>query len=153
LVRPVKSRLAKFLGLSFSEQRLLVAAWLVLAAVRLGLWLFPFSLVRRLPARMERPASERSGVRRPSESRVAWSIGVASRYVPVATCLTQALAAQGLLGWFGYQVSLRVGVARGKGGVLEAHAWVESGGKVLLGGSESELKRFSVLRPLDGNDL
>lgn len=147
------SRLKKFLGLSFADQHFLLAVWVFVTAVRLGLSLFPFSTVRRLLARMARPAPEHGEVNRPSQSQVAWAVGLMSRYVPKATCLTQALAAQSLLAWFGYQVLLRIGVARSKDGVFEAHAWVESGGIVLLGGSNTELERFTVLRSFDGKGL
>lgn len=65
--------------------------------------------------------------------RIAWAVQAASRYVPDAACLVQALAAQVLLARNGYQSDLRIGVALEQG-VLQAHAWVESQGKVLIGG-------------------
>src|SRR5438309_451978 len=69
--------------------------------------------------------------------RVVWAVVVASRYVPMSTCLTQALAAQVLLARRGYSAHLHIGVAKeGAEAKLKAHAWVESDGKVLIGSSE-----------------
>ena len=73
-----------------------------------------------------------------------WAVQVASRYVPRATCLTQALTAQALLGFGGIPTSVRIGVAKEAGG-FEAHAWVESGGKILMGGTESAQKYTQML--------
>jgi hypothetical protein len=35
--------------------------------------------------------------------------------------------------WHGYAANLHLGVAKGKQGQLEGHAWVESEGKVVIG--------------------
>lgn len=81
--------------------------------------------------------------------RVAWAVTMASRCVPQATCLTQAIAAQLLLAWRGYPTHLRIGVAKGEGERFRAHAWVESHGRVIIGGSES-LLRYTPLPSLKG---
>jgi hypothetical protein len=61
-------------------------------------------------------------------------VGIASRYVPKATCLAQALTVHLLLKQSGRQASLYIGVNGVEGGQLNAHAWVESRGKVITGG-------------------
>jgi hypothetical protein len=50
----------------------------------------------------------------------------------------------------GVPASLRIGVTRKKSGELEAHAWVESSGKVIIGGTHADLSRFTVLRAARG---
>jgi hypothetical protein len=45
---------------------------------------------------------------------------------------------------------LRIGVARSEAGKIEAHAWVESMGKVIIGGTHVDLKRFTVLHAVEG---
>ena len=83
--------------------------------------------------------------------RVVWAVVVASRYVPMSTCLTQALAAQVLLARRGYSAHLHIGVAKeGAEAKLKAHAWVESDGKVLIGGSEPG--RYTHLLALEGEE-
>jgi hypothetical protein len=97
----------------------------------------PWSLVVRRSSFVVRPSSI---VHRPSPSvvapdRIAWAVVVVSSYVPAASCLTQALAAQALLARRGCPAQLQIGVARGAHGQLEAHAWVEVAGQAILGGS------------------
>jgi hypothetical protein len=84
--------------------------------------------------------------------RVARAMRLTSRLVPGATCLTQALAAQILLGQRGYHLQLRIGVAKDGGGRLEAHAWLESQGMVVIGQS-ADPSRFTPLPPLDTGSL
>ena len=144
------SRLDKFRRLPPAERRLLVNALLLLWAIRLGLWLLPFRTLRRLVTRFQGHPSglpeTGSEVSRLSIERIVWAVARASRSVPQATCLTQACAAQILLTRRGYPASLRIGVAKGEGGQFEAHAWVETQGRVVLGGPQ--LARFTPLPAL-----
>jgi len=136
-------RLHKFLSLPESDQKLLIAAFFLVASVRLALWTLPFSWVRRcvirLSANSAKPPSN-------SLSRLAGSIDLASRFIPHATCLTKALAAQILMARFGHKPLLRIGVRRDPSGNFQAHAWLEDGG-VLIGGLD-DLHTYSVLPPV-----
>jgi hypothetical protein len=115
----------------------------LVGAVRLGLWLLPFDTVRRILARLTPRGIE---VRRigcfPAE-RLAWAVRVVSRFVPRATCLTQALAAHILLNREGYASALQIGVSKDEKGAFEAHAWLESQGKVVIG--EHEAGKYAPL--------
>jgi hypothetical protein len=110
--------------------------------VRVALWTLPFRLVRRLRWNRAPVLSKVS-----SPERVAWSVAVASRYVPKATCLVQALAGQALLARRGYAAQVQIGVAK-PDGRFEAHAWLEWEGHVLVGGSQTGA--FSELRDVAG---
>ena len=142
-------RLRKFLRLSVGEQRILIKASLLLVVIRLGLWLLPFRTLRRLLAKAtQAPPRLQQKADRFCADRVARAVAVASNHVPgVGTCLTQALAAQVLLARRGHQTSLRIGAARGEEGQFEAHAWLECGGKVVIGGSE--LERYTRIAALE----
>ena len=84
-----------------------------------------------------------------SSDRIAWAVIAASRYVlGDKPCLTQALAAQLLLKRQGYPASLRIGVSRTAEKQLQAHAWVESKDRVVVGAGE--LSRYTPLPALDG---
>jgi hypothetical protein len=120
---------------------LLQAAFL-LGAVGLGLRLLPFRALRRLLARAKVRACQAS------VERIAWAVHVASRYVPMSTCLSQALVCQVLLSRHGYPASLRIGVTQGAGKRLEAHAWVESEGRIVVGGAR-DLVGYTPLPPLE----
>lgn len=118
---------------------------LLVCAIRAGLWLLPFRVMRRI-IRKTRRASLKSDAR-VSVERAAWAVGVVSNYVPSATCLTQALATVVLARRYGQEALLRIGVVRTDVGGLLAHAWVESEGRILIGGQQ-DLERFKVLTPL-----
>ena len=59
-----------------------------------------------------------------------------------------ALDTQVLLSRRGHPTLHHIGVAKGEEGCLEAHAWLESRGKVVIGGSE--LERYTPLLALEG---
>ena len=65
--------------------------------------------------------------------------------MPRATCLTQALALRSLLAADGRPSALRLGVARERRG-FEAHAWLESEGRILIGGGD--VQRYTPLPTL-----
>ena len=137
--------LRKFFRLRRSEQWLLLKAALLLGAIRIGLRLFPFQRLKQLLD----SASKSHAANQFSADRIAWAVTAASRYVlGDKPCLTQALAAQLLLKQQGYPACLRIGVAREDGGKLQAHAWVESEDRVVVGGGE--LSRYTPLPAFDG---
>lgn len=71
----------------------------------------------------------------------------AARTIPGSTCLARALAAEWLLRGGGHDALLTIGVARGQGASLDAHAWVESGGVVVAG--DDQLGRYQPLATFD----
>ena len=129
------------------ELRRLIPALCWTAIVRAGLSLTSFrSLVRGL--RRFRP----EGRARTSASleELVWSVGAAARLIPGAnTCLPKALVADLILARHGFDASLRIGATKSPEGALEAHAWVESDGRVVLGGQASPT-RFEKLQPAAG---
>src|SRR5215217_7114582 len=129
-------RLHKFLNLPSSDRRLLVGTALLLGAVRLGLRVLPFRVLQRVITKVAQAPASANNANQSSVDRLVWAVTVASRYVPKATCLTQALGAQILLGRRAHPARLRIGVARSEEGRLEAHAWLEYEDKVIVGGGE-----------------
>ena len=135
----------KALRLHPSDRRLVFGTVGLLAIVRLALWLLPFTVVRDMLA----AASPREGGDRAADEatrRVAWAVDRASRYVPGATCLPQALAAEWLLRRRGQRAQLRIGVTKGLDGHLLAHAWLESDGGIVVVGRLPNLSSYTVLR-------
>lgn len=116
-------------ALSADERWLLARAAVLVASVRIALWLFPFHWICQW--------ARRSGaVSGPLEtnpvSRLAWAVQVAARRIPGASCLTQAMALQWLLVRTGRAASLQIGVAKDSRHGFESHAWVECEGQALL---------------------
>lgn len=138
---PKMSKLSKFRALPRPQQRLLMRAACLTSAVSLGLRLLPFSTLQR----WLQPKAVLDSKFAPSKNDVVWAVTIASRYVPGATCLVQALAAERLLKRAGHPAQLRIGVANQP--AFRAHAWVESDGKVLLGETDA-LAEFTSLPAL-----
>ena len=133
--------LARLLTLSGADQRLLLRAYALLWFFRLGLWVVPIVRLRKLVH--TKPAT---GWSHPPE-RLAWSVRTAARCVPKATCLTQAMALQRLLAQAGGTSQLEIGVAK-EGAQFEAHAWVTSAGRVLIGGGD--VRRYTTIAVWEG---
>jgi hypothetical protein len=141
----VRSRIARFRSLPPADRTLFLIALLAIASVRVGLWLTSFRRVHRSLARITRPTGTPDPT--PGEAdRIGWAVGSAARFVPRANCLPQALAAEAILRRRGHPADLRLGVTRGDDGV-EAHAWVESYGRVIVG--DGDLDRFEPLEISD----
>jgi hypothetical protein len=124
--------LRRFAALNPQDRNLLLRALFLVAAVRTGLFLLPFRTVKRMTEIARRRAATVH-----SAGRCAWAVRAASRYVPGATCLTQALAAQVLLTESGYDSRIEIGVAKDEHRRFRAHAWVVCGDDIVIGGAEA----------------
>jgi hypothetical protein len=120
----------KFRGLSRLDRNLLYAAWVSLVRARVAVSVVSLPRLRRNPPPAARPGAD--------PERIAWALRVASRFVPWPTCLVRALAAHRLLAEHGHTSDLRIGVAKSAAAGFAAHAWVEYGGAVLVGQTDSE---------------
>lgn len=113
-------------------------ATVMLALARVAVRLFPaaylFAWADRRPRRVRRFAAEQAGW-------VAWAVEtIGARPWMNALCLPRALAAQAMLRRRGIASRLCLGVARDKG-ELAAHAWIECGGAVIVGGHDAAMFR------------
>jgi len=138
-------RIHKFLKLSSAEKRLLIRVWILIGTIRLGLEFLSFSTLKEIFINIKSLFA--FSIDEFSEEQLTWAITVASRYIPRTTCLAQALALQLLLQQAGHQACLHIGVEEAERGSLKAHAWVESQGRILIGGSD--LSRYTHLLALE----
>lgn len=133
--------LVRMLHLTWSDRSLLAAVLLLLLFARALLHTIGFRQVRSLMLQgVERTAAY---WRRHPLERVMWAVDAASRRCS-ATCLEQALATEALLRRAGLPAQLCIGVAKAAGDRLEAHAWVEQHGVVVVGAQE-DLGRYTRL--------
>jgi hypothetical protein len=112
--------------------------------------MLPFGTVRRMLARGEKQIEPKTPDAICVEKMV-WAVGVASRFVPRASCLTQALAGAWLLRRKGQHAELVIGV-KNSNRDFQAHAWVVSNGRVVIGWA-SDLNRYKALSPRTGQLL
>ncbi|MDF5728084.1 MAG: lasso peptide biosynthesis B2 protein [Rhizonema sp. PD38] len=148
-------QLRNFFRLTGSDVNLLAITFVLLGVIRLGLWLLPFRNLLKLQQKISNldfylPTSSKSQI---SISKIVWAVNVATRYMPGgAKCLARALTTQVLMNSYGYHPELRIGVAKGEGGALEAHAWIEYQGQVAIG-YITDLSRFIPLPSFEGARL
>jgi hypothetical protein len=83
--------------------------------------------------------------------QIALSVQRASRFVPRSTCLVQALATETLLRKQGELVQLKIGVAGGMK-EMEAHAWVEKDGIVIIG-NRVDLQKYHQLASFENGRI
>lgn len=138
-------RIRKFFGLSHRQRWLLLKAIALLAVVRLLLWLLPYPRVRPLVDRVSHRSPRLAADPLPVESFV-WAIEQASHVVPAGGhCLSRAVAARIFLVRRGRDAEIRYGVTRQASSGFIAHAWLESEGRILIGGEGVD--RYTLLTP------
>jgi hypothetical protein len=141
----------KLWRLGAADYLLLLGAAFSVGAARLALWLLPFRIVSRLGEGRARRAGAVSFLVKPgqiikstllreiSPQRVAWAVMAVSRLLSgERVCLVRALAARWMLAMLGCRCELRIGVAKAPNGKFSAHAWLESEGKTVIGGTEAQ---------------
>lgn len=126
------ARLRRFFSLSKGERALFARAVWLMTAVQVALWFLP---LRRVTSQLEKVMIPNRF--QPAETidpaRVVKRLEQAARFCPVrATCLVQALVSRVLLMECGFPAKIRVGV-RKSGAGIEAHAWLECPGSVIVG--------------------
>ena len=99
------------------------------------LWIVPSRLTLRFVGRISASESGRRLIADGTGLPIIWAVEAVSKFVPRASCLTQAIAAKLLLRRFGQDAQLCLGVAHTEDGTLRAHAWLEREGHPVLGGS------------------
>jgi Transglutaminase-like superfamily len=126
-----------------ARRRLLAQAAVAVPVATAAVWSFGTSRARevmpRLPWRL-RPEDETVDV--------GWAVEAVGRRVPGARCLARAVAAEAILDRGGRAPEVRIGARRDTHGGLEAHAWVEVDGRVVVGAAERAA--FTSLEPPTG---
>lgn len=145
------TKLRKAFALSPSDWILVAQAAAWFAVVEIGLRVLK---LRTLPTIFQnhKPANrvegDRPGV---SPARVRYCVELASRFHPLhPTCLKKALVLYAMLTRRGVNARVIVGAAKSDS-KLDAHAWIEHQGQVILGGPATD--QYAPLCRLDGDLL
>jgi len=140
-------KLCKAFALSASDWLLIAQATIWFAVVELGLRVLQ---LRTMLAILQdekfsnRESHDQSSV---NPERAGYCVELASRLHPLdPTCLKKALVLYALLTRIGFDLQLLIGATKIEG-KLDAHAWLEHQGRVILGGLGHE--RYSTLCCLD----
>ncbi len=133
--------LLRVLRVSPARRALLLRCLLEVVIVRIMLTVVGY---KNIP--QARPVDRAAARRTPKE--VASAVARVARFVPGASCLTQAVAARKILALNGHTSLIRIGVKPDERRRFLAHAWVIVEDKIVLGGDEHSLADFSVLTEL-----
>jgi hypothetical protein len=104
-------------------------AVLLLLFVRIGLRATSYCRLHEWLDRLTRVRSRT----RSSVADVTWAVRAAGRRITGTTCLAEALAVHTMLRRRGHKPLLHIGVRQSDRSVLEAHAWVECDGHIVMG--------------------
>jgi hypothetical protein len=140
--------LHRFIQLASQERNLFLKTYVLLTVVRLGLFLKSFNRLCKLLELISRhnqtvvgdPLSQRQLI-----VRVQWAINACCKFMPGSVkCLARALTMKTLLDQHGCPSKLMIGVDKNQAQQLEAHAWIEYEGHVIIG-QLNDLTRFKPL--------
>ena len=134
----------RLLSLPAADRSLLLRSVTLVAAAKLALWVLPFNIARKV---LSVGSRRRTGTPDETPERIGFAVSRASE-ITGGSCLSQAVAAESLLLRCGHPVDFRIGVVKTDDGRLEAHAWVESGGRLIVGDLPQGLSAYSPLPPL-----
>lgn len=140
------ARLTDYLRLCRRSPVLGAVALFAVVVARLAVWAVPFRRLEQFSAGSIAGHAAEVTPNVGRRSRIASAIRTASRLIPGASCLTQALAAQALLRLRGDWAKLCLGAVRGDRGEFKAHAWLEANGVVIIGDSPelSQFRKFGL---------
>jgi Transglutaminase-like superfamily len=127
--------------------KLFYQAGALLFAARMLVRVMPITRARHALSRVAAVAAPGASAGEADIGRIVWAFETVNRRLGFK-CLPMALAAQALMNRYGHAVRLQIGVTR-KNGSFSAHAWLESGEEIVLGGPPAFVADYSILRNLD----
>ena len=134
-------RLRKFLYLSLGDKILFFKAIVLIGVFRISLLIFPLKIVQQIVDSVTPRLSKSKTI---PQEKISWSVKTVGNYLLGSkSCLPLALATEVLLKQNGYPATINIGVYKGDEIKFEAHAWVESEGKIIVG--EETVKYYTPL--------
>jgi hypothetical protein len=142
------NNLRRLCRLSWNERVLLFQAALLLPAIAMAVRWLGLGRVRRLLARISPARSINISDAAAIERCTAWAVAAAARHGRFgANCLEQSLLLWWLLRHRGVAAELHFGV-RKRARALEAHAWIEVDGRVLIDTIDVRARFSAFDRPI-----
>lgn len=138
------NRLTRFYQMPLAHKILVsrIVGWLIW--FRICLWVLPFKIAKKClpyenPKGLPELILDQSVIQ-----NVANLVKVLSHYIPMATCLTQALTTKTILQKLGQESNLRFGVYKNDQMKFGAHAWIEINNRIIIG-RQPDHYRLTVL--------
>ena len=140
----------RFIQIAPQERNLFLKTYVLLTFVRLGLVWRSFNRLRSLLERISSPHPAAVATidplsQRQLVARIQWAINACCKFMPGSVkCLARALTMKTLLDQYNCPSKLMIGVDKNSLDQLEAHAWIEYEGHVVMG-QLNDLSRFKPL--------
>jgi hypothetical protein len=140
------SKANKFRHLPRGEKVLFLLILATLFLVRAGLSVLPFLTLQKIILKLAsfKPFRQQNDLL--TTGTIIRIVRQASRFVPFATCLTQALTGLLFIQLNGEEADLKFGVSIDLNQQFAAHAWLEREGKIILG-KVPEHRKYKTLEP------
>lgn len=137
-------RAVKFALSPYRKKKLVIETLILLWLIRIALWIVPFRVMNKWLGYFQFNGHRNGETDWVAINRIVGTVKTGSKFVPFATCLTQALTARTLLRFYGQDAVLQIGVAKDEKGKLLAHAWLEIDKRIIIG-KLSGHKRYITL--------
>ena len=149
----MRKTLKRYRDCTPEERRAVTRAGLLIAALQTALKVLPFQRVMEGVYRVARPSpsagASPGGHSHFDRDLAVWAVEAAGRRLLSRNpCLPKALAVLILFRRGGEPAELRLGVNREADGPVQAHAWIESEGQVVIGG-DVPIETYTRLPDLD----
>lgn len=135
----MSSTVRTLIALPPPDRILLLEALTLMVFLRAGLRVLRFTTIERYIHRCMVKSRDESG-----PDKIGWAVGAVGSRLQRTTCLVEALAAECMLRRRGHRSALKIGVRRGTDAGIDAHAWVECSGAVVIGTAPA-LSEYVVL--------
>jgi hypothetical protein len=149
----LRRKLRRLRRLNGRGWQILLITFALLTVMRLGLLILPFRVLLKWVEHLSQRSRVVTNLPVLTLGDLIWAVNCSSRYMPGgAKCLARALTTKVIMHHQGYVPELKIGVAKSNQGGLEAHAWVEYEGCIVIG-NLIDLPRYMPLPSLEGIQL
>lgn len=142
-------KLFKFLKFSQSDRKLFLQAYVLMMFVRLGMLLLSFKKLQSLILKANLLRLLASATPNLTAKDIAMAVNRSARFSPgEVKCLAKALTTAVLMEIYSLPYQTKIGVAKGENNNLQAHAWVESEEKIVMG-YLADLSRYVAMSSVE----
>lgn len=127
------TNLIKYLYLPYFEKVVFAQSFVLLVIIRLSLWVLPFSILKNLFLKKTEISVKNQPIDLKIVNIVVKAVTKCGGMIPFASCLTRAITAQILLKKLHQSSELKIGIKKSEPNKLEAHAWIEIDGRIIIG--------------------
>jgi hypothetical protein len=137
--------LNKFILLPNFEKKLLIKAIFLILLVRFVTFILPFGITKIFLLK-SKAVKHGHILNPPSQDKIRWAVDAITNKIPFTkNCLVKSIVIHILFLNSGYESKINFGIMKNNNEKLNAHAWIESEGKIFS--SEEGLYNYTLMQP------